>query len=81
MKWITILYNNVQQKVMEFNVLASSEPLSQSFFDNLSINGELTGFFISTHRLDPCRWDKKKGEWVQDLAAPDEVKLMRLLLE
>lgn len=76
-----MLYNNVQDKVVEFAELASNEPLSSAFFDNLNINGELSGFFVSRNRSEPCKWNKKKGQWESDLSAPSEVKLMRLLLE
>ena len=75
-----MLYNNVQDKVVEFAELAPNEPLSSAFFDNLNINGELSGFFVARHRVEPCKWNKKKGQWVPDLSAPSEVKLMRLLL-
>lgn len=81
MPWVTLLYNNVQQKIVELTELKNNEPVQGSFFPNLEVNGELDGYFVSTHRANPCKWSKKRKEWQDIENAPLEVKLTRLILE
>lgn len=81
MTWVTLVYNNVQQKIVELTELQNNEPLQGNFFPNLEVNGELDGYFVSGHRPDACKWNKKKKEWQSCPNAPTEVKLTRLVLE
>ena len=81
MTWITLLYNNVQQKIVELMELENNEPVPGNFFPHLELNGEIDGYYVSGHRAEPCKWNKKRKEWQVCEHAPVDIKLTRMMLE
>lgn len=84
MTWYVFLYNKVQDKVIESATLADHEPVPDQIFNNLCINGELEGYYLTFNRKDLIHWGhwkKKEGEWHVPAEVPEILKLTRMMLE
>lgn len=84
MTWYVLLYNNVQDKVIEAYDLEDNAPVPEEVFFKLKLNGELTGYYLALARNDqPKRWgvhNMVKGMWLTPTSLPDTVKMWGMML-
>lgn len=83
MTWHVFLYNRVRDVVVESVTLADDEPVPDSTFNNLRINGELDGYYLTFNRKDHIHWgwwNKKKGEWLTPVKIPETLQMIKMVL-